>query len=107
VTTNYPARTYTGVTAEDTTVSLTDAAGSTYTLTAPASNISGTNYTLGGGGAPMKIPAPAASYVTAIVYSTETPGVYQSSVQPYVGASRSNVSAGDKGTINIKYDANP
>ena len=68
-----------------------------------ASNVYTTRY-VGSGQSDTPNAAPAAATTYATVYSTEVPGVYQSSIQAYVGASRSNINSIDKGFINIKYD---
>ena len=104
--TAYPTRSYTGLNAENTTLSLTAADGTTYSQVAPARNQGTTIYTNTAGTfqkAPAATPVYATLYAPVVKHHAPT-----GAVGSYVGTSpASNVLSTDKGFINIKYDGNP
>lgn len=94
----YPDRIYAGSPGENTQVYVTDVTGQTYGFVAYGTAAP----------APGSYTAPAVPNITyGIVYATEVGGVYQTSVQAYVGSGRNNTNAAQKGFINMKYDADP
>jgi len=96
VQTNYPARYFTGTSGEDTIVYVQDARNTYYQFRAP-----GTASPAAGSYTNPALPPT----VYATVYATEVGGVYQTSVQAYVGSGTNNTNAAQKGFINMKYDA--
>jgi hypothetical protein len=96
VQTDYPARYYTGISGEDTIVYVQNAENTYYQFRAP-----GTSAPAAGTYTQPALP----STVYATVYATEVGGVYQNSLQAYVGSGTNNTNAAQKGFINMKYDA--
>lgn len=123
--TNYPSVYTAGIDGEDTSVSISAADGTSYQFVAPgapAPSSSGyslayrtiivygekSGYRVQGVYVPGQYTTPSVpNAVYTVLDAPQLTGVYQSSVNAYVGWSRNNSLASEKGYINIRYDGDP